>query len=175
HARGTARKSCPRRSSGPSIAHKSSGIQDLRAIWPAGEPHRTSSNLTEPRRTSSNPCRTSSNRGRTPRNLIGTSAFSGAPALPAVPLRFARMDPSRATAIEIRDAVLKRDASAEEVCRAALQRATALNRKLNAFLEIFDPHALDRAREVDQRVRAGERPPLTGVPVALKDNMCLGP
>ncbi len=85
------------------------------------------------------------------------------------------MDPARATALQIRDAVLSRSASAEELCRASLARASVLNSKLNAFLEILDNQALAQARQLDRRLLAGERPPLAGVPIALKDNMCLGP
>jgi aspartyl-tRNA(Asn)/glutamyl-tRNA(Gln) amidotransferase subunit A len=77
------------------------------------------------------------------------------------------------SAAETRAAIHSRQTTAEETTRAALARAESLNPKLNAFLQIFPDHALDQARAVDARLARGEHPPLAGVPVALKDNICL--
>lgn len=76
------------------------------------------------------------------------------------------------SATDIRTALHTRQSSAEAITRAALARAESLNPKLNAFLQLFPDHALAQARAVDARLAAGERPPLAGVPVALKDNIC---
>ena len=74
----------------------------------------------------------------------------------------------------IRDDVAARRVSAVEVCRAFLARLSALNEKLNAFNLIDEEGALARAADVDRRHASGEPPgPLAGVPVALKDNMCV--
>jgi aspartyl-tRNA(Asn)/glutamyl-tRNA(Gln) amidotransferase subunit A len=90
-----------------------------------------------------------------------------------------------ATALEIRDAVGAGRASAESVVRAALGRAEKLNPPLNAFIELYPDDAIARAIEIDRGLRdqrAGHKdtgrmpvPPLLGVPVAIKDNICLGP
>src|SRR5262245_39313680 len=79
------------------------------------------------------------------------------------------------TAKDIAASVRARRVSAIEVARIALDRADALNPKLNAFLQVFHDRALAAAAAVDARVAAGESPPLAGVSVALKDNSCLGP
>jgi aspartyl-tRNA(Asn)/glutamyl-tRNA(Gln) amidotransferase subunit A len=71
----------------------------------------------------------------------------------------------------IRDAVLNRDVSAVEVCRAALDRIDALDPSLNAFRAIAREQALARAAELDGRSDRADLP-LLGVPIALKDNMC---
>jgi aspartyl-tRNA(Asn)/glutamyl-tRNA(Gln) amidotransferase subunit A len=42
-------------------------------------------------------------------------------------------------------------------------------------LQTFPEKTLAAAAEVDRRVAAGERLPLAGVPIAVKDNICLGP
>ena len=61
------------------------------------------------------------------------------------------------------------------MARAALERASALNPALNAFLQLLPDQALAAARAQDARLARGESPePLAGIPVALKDNMCLG-
>jgi aspartyl-tRNA(Asn)/glutamyl-tRNA(Gln) amidotransferase subunit A len=74
----------------------------------------------------------------------------------------------------IRDEVAAGRVSAVEVCRACLDRMRAVNRTLNAFNLIDEDRALTRAAEIDRRRAAGEPPaPLAGVPVAVKDNLCV--
>jgi len=74
----------------------------------------------------------------------------------------------------IRDDIAAGRISATEVCRASLARIESLNPSLNAFNHIAAGRALARAADVD-RMRAGGAPlgPLAGVPVALKDNLCV--
>lgn len=77
----------------------------------------------------------------------------------------------------IRDAVLTRRASAEEVMRAAIARLEAVEHKIHAFLQTYEVHALEAARDLDRRISAGHghvELPLAGVPIAIKDNLCLG-
>jgi aspartyl-tRNA(Asn)/glutamyl-tRNA(Gln) amidotransferase subunit A len=64
--------------------------------------------------------------------------------------------------------------SAVDVCRAALDRITQVNPSLNAFNLIAAERALDRAAEVDRLRTSGTTlGPLAGVPIAIKDNMCV--
>jgi aspartyl-tRNA(Asn)/glutamyl-tRNA(Gln) amidotransferase subunit A len=78
------------------------------------------------------------------------------------------------TAGEIRDAVTTGHLSATEVCQAFLDRAHRVNAALNAFTLIDDERALAAARRVDaQRSTGTPLGPLAGVPVALKDNLCV--
>jgi aspartyl-tRNA(Asn)/glutamyl-tRNA(Gln) amidotransferase subunit A len=64
--------------------------------------------------------------------------------------------------------------SAVEVCNAALNHIERINPVLNAFNLISSDTALERAATVD-RLRASGVPlgPLAGVPIAVKDNMCV--
>ena len=64
--------------------------------------------------------------------------------------------------------------SAVDVCRDALDRIERLNPALNAFNLISGDRALERAASLD-RLRASGTPlgPLAGVPIAVKDNMCV--
>ena len=78
------------------------------------------------------------------------------------------------TANDIRHAIASGQLSAVDVCRAAIERVEALNPILNAFTLIDADRALDRAARIDRALAAGERlGPLAGVPVALKDNLCV--
>jgi aspartyl-tRNA(Asn)/glutamyl-tRNA(Gln) amidotransferase subunit A len=75
------------------------------------------------------------------------------------------------SAVSIAADVGARKRSAVEVVREALLRIGAGDGALRAFLEVTGEQALEEARSVDERVAAGERPALAGVPVAIKDNM----
>lgn len=46
------------------------------------------------------------------------------------------------------------------------------NKHLNAFLEVFDKEALQRAGEIDEKLRKGKGGRLAGMVIALKDNIC---
>lgn len=43
---------------------------------------------------------------------------------------------------------------------------------LNAFLEVYDQEALDRADEITEKLRQGTAGPLGGLVIGLKDNIC---
>lgn len=43
---------------------------------------------------------------------------------------------------------------------------------LNAFLEVFDDEARQRAEEVDQKIKDGKEGRLAGLVIAIKDNIC---
>jgi len=76
-------------------------------------------------------------------------------------------------ALELGKRIRAREVSAEEACRAHLERAEATEAAVGAYL-CLDPEAsLERARRVDARLAAGEQlSPLAGVPVAIKDTLC---
>jgi aspartyl-tRNA(Asn)/glutamyl-tRNA(Gln) amidotransferase subunit A len=61
--------------------------------------------------------------------------------------------------------------SAVSVVENALSRIAAGDGRVRAFLEVTADRALEEARAVDARVARGERMPLAGVPLAVKDNI----
>jgi aspartyl-tRNA(Asn)/glutamyl-tRNA(Gln) amidotransferase subunit A len=81
------------------------------------------------------------------------------------------MDAS-ATAVEITRAVNTRQTSARDVCEEFLARIDRHDSAFQAFLAVDRDRARRQADDVDRRVTAGERLPLAGVPVAVKDNIC---
>ncbi len=78
------------------------------------------------------------------------------------------------TVRSLRDHVADGAVSAVDVCREHLARLEAANPRLNAFNTIAGERALERAADIDRRRAAGlSVGPLAGVPVAIKDNLCV--
>ncbi len=74
------------------------------------------------------------------------------------------------TAIEVRDALAARQVSCVELTEQWIDR-TSSSDALNCYVEFDAAGLLDQAGAADTRLAAGERLPLLGVPVALKDNI----
>src|SRR5579864_6260243 len=83
------------------------------------------------------------------------------------------MEALNRNAAELARAVRAREISALEITEAMLVRVAERNPTLGAYLQVTDELARTQARRVDERVAAGENLPLAGVPLAVKDNMCL--
>src|SRR5581483_4236627 len=77
------------------------------------------------------------------------------------------------SAAEIAAEVNGRRAGAREITEATLTHVGAVEDRVGSYLTVLDDLARAHARRVDERIAAGERLPLAGVPVAIKDNMCL--
>ena len=77
------------------------------------------------------------------------------------------------TARQIAEGVRTKAFSAREVTDAALAQAHALDPKIKAFMTILDDRAQAAAKAVDTAVAACKPLKLAGVPVALKDNLCV--
>lgn len=71
---------------------------------------------------------------------------------------------------EIHGALARREASAEEIAQAHIERIRTDDPKVRSYLSTCEEQALEQARAVDRRIAAGEPLlPLSGVPVAVKD------
>jgi aspartyl-tRNA(Asn)/glutamyl-tRNA(Gln) amidotransferase subunit A len=66
----------------------------------------------------------------------------------------------------------RREISSRELTQAALDRIATVDTKVRAFLNITGDRALAQAGAADARLASGDRGPLLGVPVAIKDVMC---
>jgi aspartyl-tRNA(Asn)/glutamyl-tRNA(Gln) amidotransferase subunit A len=64
------------------------------------------------------------------------------------------------------------DVTARAAVESALNAAEKLNESLNAFLQIDREGALKRAAEIDNNPD-NQQHPLAGIPVAIKDNICV--
>ncbi|MCH7718054.1 MAG: Asp-tRNA(Asn)/Glu-tRNA(Gln) amidotransferase subunit GatA [Chloroflexi bacterium] len=77
------------------------------------------------------------------------------------------------TAHEAHGLLSKREVSARELTQAVLDRIRAVDPRVRAYLTVSEEPALQQAAEADERLARGESAPLTGVPIAIKDNMCI--
>ena len=76
------------------------------------------------------------------------------------------------TLIELRDKLWAGDVTSVQATEAALARIAAIDGRLLSFLTVTPEIALTQAQSADQRLAQGERTPLLGIPVALKDIIC---
>ncbi len=84
------------------------------------------------------------------------------------------MELYRLTAHELAELLRKREVSSEEITRAVLDRIADAEPRVQAYVTVTEEDALRMAREADKALAAGEaQSPLAGVPVAIKDNMCM--
>jgi aspartyl-tRNA(Asn)/glutamyl-tRNA(Gln) amidotransferase subunit A len=72
---------------------------------------------------------------------------------------------------EMREGLLRKDFSAEELTAAHLDRIDATNPEFNSFIRVMHDEARQAAKEADAMLReqAEQSPVLTGIPVAVKD------
>jgi len=61
------------------------------------------------------------------------------------------------------------EVSSRELTELYLRRIERLDARLNAYRVVFAERALEQAAEADRRIAAGEKSPLLGVPIAIKD------
>jgi len=78
-----------------------------------------------------------------------------------------------ATVTELGERLRRREVSAVELADAQLERIELLNPELNAFLRTTPELAREQAQAADERLARGDAGPLTGIPVAIKDVLCV--
>ncbi|WP_448526986.1 Asp-tRNA(Asn)/Glu-tRNA(Gln) amidotransferase subunit GatA [Parathermosynechococcus lividus] len=74
---------------------------------------------------------------------------------------------------ELHRQLVKKERSATEITQAYLERIQALEPTLHSFLTVTGDRALEQAAAVDRQIAAGETIGLlSGIPLAIKDNLC---
>jgi aspartyl-tRNA(Asn)/glutamyl-tRNA(Gln) amidotransferase subunit A len=82
------------------------------------------------------------------------------------------MQPFELTIHDAHDLLSQRDLSSLELTRSVLARLQEQEEEVRAFITVTGDIALEQARRADERIAAGEMTYLTGIPVAIKDNLC---
>ncbi|HSH01202.1 MAG TPA: amidase, partial [Anaerolineae bacterium] len=76
------------------------------------------------------------------------------------------------TLTEVRDALRRGEVSSVALTEALLARIEAVDGAVKSYLTVTGEAALAQARAADERLAAGERTPLLGVPIGVKDIIC---
>ena len=83
------------------------------------------------------------------------------------------MDICSMTVHELSDLLQRREISSTEITKAFIERIRRIDPAIKGYITVCEPEALKMAEDADKRLAAGaDVTPLTGVPVAIKDNMC---
>ncbi|MBF0309067.1 MAG: Asp-tRNA(Asn)/Glu-tRNA(Gln) amidotransferase subunit GatA [Magnetococcales bacterium] len=82
------------------------------------------------------------------------------------------MNPVHLSLTEAARLLADRSLSATELTRACLEAIRQQDATLNAFITVAEPQALAAAEQADQQLAKGDAPPLTGLPLAIKDIFC---
>jgi aspartyl-tRNA(Asn)/glutamyl-tRNA(Gln) amidotransferase subunit A len=74
---------------------------------------------------------------------------------------------------ELQQMLVDREISAVELAEEVLRQIEAVGQQTAAYLLVTRELALRQARAADERFKAGTGRPLTGIPIALKDVLCV--
>ncbi len=66
----------------------------------------------------------------------------------------------------------KKEITSVDLLNACLKNIKEKNEKLNIFLEVFSD-VLEQAKKADEMIQKGEQTQLTGIPIAIKDNILI--
>ena len=78
------------------------------------------------------------------------------------------------TATELSEKIKQKEITVVEATKAVLEQIKKAEPVINSYVTVDEEGALAQAEEVQKKIDAGELTgPLAGVPVAVKDNMCV--
>jgi aspartyl-tRNA(Asn)/glutamyl-tRNA(Gln) amidotransferase subunit A len=83
------------------------------------------------------------------------------------------MEPTKLTIGELGQLLHDRELSAQELLFLHLERIEDADGEVKAYLRLTEELAGHQAREADRALAAGEAGPLTGIPMAVKDVLCV--
>ncbi|MBI4744086.1 MAG: Asp-tRNA(Asn)/Glu-tRNA(Gln) amidotransferase subunit GatA [Actinobacteria bacterium] len=83
------------------------------------------------------------------------------------------MDLFKKTAFELHNLLKEKSVSAEEICKSVFSKINEVEDKVKSYVTLTEDLALKKAKEVDEKIKNDEEiSPLSGIPIAIKDNMC---
>jgi aspartyl-tRNA(Asn)/glutamyl-tRNA(Gln) amidotransferase subunit A len=83
------------------------------------------------------------------------------------------MDATRLTIGEVQQLLRDRETSAQELLSLHLDQIEEADDQVKAFLRLTEALAGEQARAADQALKDGSAGPLTGIPMAVKDVLCV--
>lgn len=83
------------------------------------------------------------------------------------------MDITRLTIKEARGLLDNKEISAVELTRMYLDRINLLDSKVESYLSVTEDMAMENAQQAQNIIDSGKSSLLTGIPVSIKDNICI--
>ena len=78
------------------------------------------------------------------------------------------------TVHELIDKLEKKEISSEEIVKSYFERINEKDYKIRAYISILEGSAIEHAKKIDkERIAGGNLSKFAGIPIALKDNLCL--
>lgn len=75
---------------------------------------------------------------------------------------------------KIHDAIRSKALGCEELTRSVIDQIAQKNSEVNAFIDVFEARAIQMAKAQDEALANGAELPVgAGIPVGIKDNMCI--
>jgi aspartyl-tRNA(Asn)/glutamyl-tRNA(Gln) amidotransferase subunit A len=75
---------------------------------------------------------------------------------------------------ELHDMLMKGETTALAITESVLKRIKTVDAKVRAYITVTEDIAREQAKDADKRIKAGDTSsPLLGIPIAIKDNMCI--
>jgi aspartyl-tRNA(Asn)/glutamyl-tRNA(Gln) amidotransferase subunit A len=66
----------------------------------------------------------------------------------------------------------RREISARDICGSVYKRIEAVEDRIRAYVTVTREKAMEMAEQADKEIVAGRKKSLSGIPIAVKDNMC---
>ncbi len=74
---------------------------------------------------------------------------------------------------ELHEKIKNREITAKDIASDVFKRIEAADGKVKAYLSVTRDEALKQAENADKEIKAGSVKALTGIPIAIKDNICI--
>lgn len=76
------------------------------------------------------------------------------------------------TILQAQEGLREKKFSSQELVKACLKQIRKADKKIKAFITVWEKEAIEEAKKADKRLASGDEASLTGIPVAIKDNFC---
>ncbi|MCX6012648.1 MAG: amidase family protein, partial [Chloroflexi bacterium] len=73
---------------------------------------------------------------------------------------------------EVHELLKNKKLSSVELTQSVLDHIKTVDTKVMSFITVTGQHAIEQAKKADDQIKTGNCNPLTGIPVAIKDNIC---
>ncbi|MBI5181557.1 MAG: Asp-tRNA(Asn)/Glu-tRNA(Gln) amidotransferase subunit GatA [Nitrospirae bacterium] len=83
------------------------------------------------------------------------------------------MELYKLTIHELHEKLKKKEITSKELSEAVFKRIDSVENNVKAYLSVAKDEALKLAENADKEIKAGKVKALTGIPIAIKDNICI--